>query len=357
METKTERLSVLDGVRGLAALAVVIQHLPGWVPPYPLALAVPVFFCLSGFLITRILLADKESGRGVGQFYWRRSVRILPIYIIALAACVPFQTGPGNWMALTYTMNFRGPYTYITGEPVNHLLTHTWTLSIEEQFYILWPLLVAAFPTRTVAKIAAWGLAVPFLAVPILNLESFDGALLYSLFYGSPVSQFSCLFTGAIIAIYERGLRTSPKGCAVAGAILFVAGMQWMTQDWLSGTARMWYWYTFCSTGVILLSLAVCWSDTAAKTVLSHWTLTEVGKRSYGLYLWHGIIFSALGMIGINTVVTPERVLTGVGLTILATWFSWRFIEAPLLRWRDSASRPKDQTAASATEQKIEPQQ
>jgi peptidoglycan/LPS O-acetylase OafA/YrhL len=150
----------LDAIRGVAALAVVAYHLDpgtwGWGRT-----GVDLFFVLSGYLITQILLRHRGSGGLLAAFYARRGLRIWPIYYLALLACVaanPLLGRPypmdGLIAHLTFTQNvplyWSGPV-----PPFTPALLHTWTLALEEQFYLIWPALVALAGRRRVAALAA----------------------------------------------------------------------------------------------------------------------------------------------------------------------------------------------------------
>jgi peptidoglycan/LPS O-acetylase OafA/YrhL len=140
----------LDGIRGIAVALVMLFHfgaLPaGWV-------GVQIFFVLSGYLITQILLREKEKqqfGDFLGRFYWRRSLRIFPLYFTFLALALVAYTGFGepksfatDWPYLaTYTTNFGR----LRSTDIGPIFVHLWSLAVEEQFYLFWPLLVYFLP-------------------------------------------------------------------------------------------------------------------------------------------------------------------------------------------------------------------
>jgi peptidoglycan/LPS O-acetylase OafA/YrhL len=143
------RVPEFDALRAVAAMAVLLFHLypvsfsPGWT-------GVDLFFVLSGFLITTIILDHLDSPRSLGTFYARRGLRIWPIYYLTVAALVavtpliPAARRPtlaGLWHYLTFTQN--AEYYWLKTPPVCHqALNHTWTLALEEQFYLIWPALI-----------------------------------------------------------------------------------------------------------------------------------------------------------------------------------------------------------------------
>ena len=148
----------LDGVRGIAILSVVLFHsllfISGWI-------GVQIFFVLSGFLITLILVNDSDLPLGfyLKRFYWRRTLRVFPLYFgyVAVLALVYFASGHPeafrrDWpYLLTYTLNFRRIWPDFG---TNIFYGRFWSLAIEEQFYLIWPLLVYLVPRKHLLNIA-----------------------------------------------------------------------------------------------------------------------------------------------------------------------------------------------------------
>ena len=158
------RIPSLDGVRAIAILLVLYAHadIPGH-SAFMLAaikgrcgfLGVQLFFVLSGFLITALMLRERERTGGVSRagFYMRRALRILPAYIayLAVVAIMPpmadHRLTRSDWLsALTYTVNFH-PL------PLPMAISHAWSLSVEEHFYLLWPLVLAAGSLQSAASL------------------------------------------------------------------------------------------------------------------------------------------------------------------------------------------------------------
>ncbi len=153
------RVPELDALRGLAALAIVVYHFAlSW---FPIGwAAVDLFFVLSGYLITSIILEHQESPRFLGRFYLRRGLRIWPIYYLSLLVLLvlgPYLPRPTDWgrlaAYLTYTQNVERCWS-ATAREFSWYFNHTWTLAIEEQFYLFWPALVRLAGRRRVAILA-----------------------------------------------------------------------------------------------------------------------------------------------------------------------------------------------------------
>ena len=157
-----KRLMELDGIRGIAARAVVCYHLaPGFAPQG--WVAVDCFFVLSGYLISAILLANRGDPHYFFNFYVRRSLRIWPIYYLTLLPILAaYRLMPTNYpinsgiilQYLTYTQNIQHIW-FDSADRAIQAYSHTWTLAIEEQFYMLWPLMVCTVPRRGLALLCA----------------------------------------------------------------------------------------------------------------------------------------------------------------------------------------------------------
>ena len=144
---KIERVRELDSMRGLAAIAIVVYHL--WLIQISvLGAAVDLFFVLSGYLITSILLGHPPSERFLLAFYARRALRIWPIYYLSLLFLVainPWTPVPGSLDGLPYFLTFTQGLPYYWQDTAPAFITafrHTWSLAIEEQFYLIWPALL-----------------------------------------------------------------------------------------------------------------------------------------------------------------------------------------------------------------------
>jgi peptidoglycan/LPS O-acetylase OafA/YrhL len=318
----------LDGLRGVAIGLVVIDHGFGRSRINGLGAAgVVMFFTLSGFLITSLLLEERarEGSISLPRFYLRRARRLLPALVVcvgvvgALGLVVPVVDYRLAVGALTYSANW-----IQASSGIEHMtaLTHTWSLSIEEQFYLVWPLVLVALlrlASRRVATLAT-GVVVALTAVlPFVlfaTTESFT-----RIYYGSDARSMP-LLAGCLLALVMHGrpVRQVPAGLAVAA--LATAAMAALNGSIVTMTLAD----PQITAGLTCVAI---WVVAQAERGPLEWApMRLLGCRSYGLYLWHVPVFVTLVHFGASPLlVAAIGVPVAWGLTLL----SWRFVEAPFL--------------------------
>jgi peptidoglycan/LPS O-acetylase OafA/YrhL len=339
------RLAALDGIRGLAVAAVVVNH----ARPSALAggwLGVDVFFVLSGFLITSLLLREHAaSGRiDLGHFYSRRARRLLPALFVLLAAVVAvarvapdtagFDTVRGDGLAaLAYVANwhFIAAGTSYFGAFAPSPLRHLWSLAIEEQFYLVWPVLLILLLRRGRARtvtLVAGSLAI---ASAIAMALRFDGGTGISrAYFGTDTHAHGLLVGCACAALLASGWRVRvPRVVAVIAAIGVAAAM-----FELQGTAS--FAYRGAIFGVAILTAIVVAAVASGHAgplawVLERRPLVGLGRISYGVYLWHWPVLLVLTASRMHVTGWPlvgEQVAVTLGLSLL----SYALLERPVLR-------------------------
>ena len=343
-------LPILDGLRAVAVLLVLWAHVNPHVPGYPEwlqalrmwdagAQGVDLFFVLSGFLITRILLAEKQLGRPVRHFMLRRMLRIFPIYYLLLLIMWFVRGGPElPWCAL-YLSNIYSFYHGHTG-----WLEHTWSLCVEEHFYLLWPPVVA-FCTRGVALRVMLYLVIPFglLFGAFLVVELAPEQLFRGLHYLSPV-RFLSLGMGCLMAFGEARI-TAQRGrwtllglglCAVGVLltppvlvpILIDMEMVYIARPDLAPVPNLLSAMSL-SSGLLLCCIAA--GARSPLQVLKVAPLRAIGRISYGLYLYHWPIFALMYGPGAS----GTDALLAIALSFAAATLSYWVIERPVLRFGD----------------------
>lgn len=348
----------IDGLRAFAVLSVIAFHLlpasmpGGW-------FGVDVFFVISGFLITALLLAEYRRERGhislVG-FWFARARRLLPALFVVLAAvlvCATFLTVSGRTgnvagdvlATLGYVANWRfvlGDEAYFGQVASPSPLRHAWSLAVEEQFYLVYPLilvgLLALIRRRiTLVGVLAVGSAVSALLMAYLHHPGVDPSRVY---YGTDTRAHQLLVGAAVAALISGGpgaidrdkvrlLDTWCRRLALPALLVVVSTFWW------AGSAQS----AIFEGLAVPLSLAICvvlvaaTSPTAslAQRVLSWEPLRRIGMVSYGLYLWHWPIIVFLND-QVLPIPTAPRVLLQLALTALLTWLSYRYVERPVRR-------------------------
>jgi peptidoglycan/LPS O-acetylase OafA/YrhL len=359
----------LDGLRGIAFLLIFFVHTDyinfGWV-------GVQLFFVLSGFLITGILVDMKRAlprGEFFFKFYGRRLLRIFPLYYFYLLLALVFSLILFNlgilakkmdlfWehlpYALTFTYNF---YWAIAKEP-SMLLNHFWTLSVEEQFYIFWPLLIFLTPEKHFKKLFLGAIAFGFLfrlgftvAYEIHPFSFVVNGAVHGL-YPLTFSHMDAFGMGALLSQYK--FPKSTKQFAVLSVALPMIGFtaNYLSTGSLGPLHGLGYPYLMENAyqfiwGYILLNywFAVTIDAVAREGLFQRFLaskpLVYLGKISYGLYVYHlGTIFLIYRLLGpaIN-LPAPWAKFTLMLLEFTATFtvasLSYRFLEKPILNLKD----------------------
>ena len=333
----------IQGLRALAVLGVVVFHMDrGWLPGG--FAGVDVFFVISGFLISRIIFAECAAGQfSLLRFYERRAKRILPALLVVVAFVgawgwmrsdpAQFREIGAHMMGNAYfTVNFwlirQATEGYFATDALSKPLLHLWSLSIEEQFYLIWALLVPVlFFFRT--KVVGLGIVAIFFA-----------SLAYCLILTpiNPVDAFYLPWTrgwelalGALLAFREVFLLTRlpypSRKMANAGAALGVALMLG-TYLFMKETDSFPGWRALLPTAGCALVIASPGSSWAT-TLLRNRVASFFGATSYPLYLWHWPLFAfARGTPGVHP--TAPVMLTLGALAVLLSAVTYRFIERPL---------------------------
>ena len=350
------RRPVLDGVRAVAILAVLGVHFgrgPSFDWPRGGFLGVDIFFVLSGFLITTVLL-EEHARRGsfsFRAFYARRALRLLPalalvvaVFLVYTATFAPASLVDDNLIAALATITYWTNWLYAEQwfDVAQTGLTHAWTLSIEEQFYILWPLALAtalAFGRRRAALVTvAFGIAAVLVWRLVQIWGTGDG---YGRMYFSFDSRADSLLVGCGLAVlltspsWHRGARRTVLRFALLPAVvLIVACLVFAEEEWLALYAGG--FTLFAVAAAVVLYNLVTWRPPVLSPFLEWRPIVYVGRISYGLYLWHFPIYLALRDELARGWLTAA---VGLSLTFLFAAASFKFVEQPFLRYKTRFER------------------
>ena len=311
----------LDVVRALAIGIVLAGHadIPGMASSG--AVGVAIFFVLSGYLITTLLLIEhgKHGTINLRGFYWRRGLRLLPavftmLLVVIVLSILHNRLGSGLRSA-AFVAGYVGNWVLALGGSLFRT-SHTWSLAIEEQFYLIWPvalLIGLRFGSRSVIAVLLVGAA--------LSLAFRQSSGWHLAYYSTPARAFD-LMVGAGLAFF-RPVRTSswillPAVGALALAVL-------MTDI---GRGTTW--------GSLFADLAglgfVAWAATRTAAPSAVRPFVWLGTISYGVYLWNSVILQEMGALGLPS--GPLRGTLLVVLTLLVAAASYRWIETPFLKMK-----------------------
>ena len=349
----------LDGLRAIAVLAVIAYHLGlGWAPGG--LLGVGVFFTLSGYLITDLLLAQLARGRiRLGQFWLGRARRLLPALFLMLAVVTAWVTviGPSQpeqfrdavWAAILYVSNWQlilQDVSYFQQFAAPQPLNHLWSLAVEEQFYILWPFLlvlgVAIFkpargPSGVYPRLAGYTALLALgsaAAMLVLYQPSLDPSRVY---YGTDTRACELLAGAALAMVWPSrrlstaisyGARRMLDGAGVVGLVV-IALMVWRTHEYSPFLFRG--GFLLLAVATVLVVAALAHPACRLGAILGWAPLRWIGVRSYGIYLWHFpiiVLTTPAGEHGANVLRDGLQLAAILAVSAL----SWRFVEEPVRR-------------------------
>jgi peptidoglycan/LPS O-acetylase OafA/YrhL len=338
MDAPAQYRADIDGLRAIAVVLVLGFHaFPGRVPGG--FVGVDVFFVISGYLITGLILRELQQDRfSVARFYARRIRRIFPALAVLLVACLAAAApllGPSAYAQLGLHAAAGAAFVanlvlwaqsgYFAAGSDSLPLLHLWSLGVEEQFYLAWPLTLAVLFRRTrrlwvpLALIAAASLALNLYQVR----ASPDTA-----FY-SPLTRFWELMTGALLAVgAERRLAPALRAAMSLGgvALVLVAALAF------DGSQEFPGWRAVVPVSGTALSIAAGSEAWLNRRLLSLRAPVFVGLISYPLYLWHWPALSLLPLLDVAWTQRQELLLklAALALASLLAWLTYRFVERPV---------------------------
>ncbi|MGQ0800836.1 MAG: acyltransferase family protein [Pseudomarimonas sp.] len=336
----------LDGLRGTMTLGVMAAHIKeSWCPGS--FVYMDTFFIMSAYLITALLLKGwrRDGEIRFARFYYRRVLRLFPanyvmLAVFALAACLLLDDFGGHLKQIAVAGLYVSNWTRAFEVPMPQFLGHTWSLSIEEQYYLLWPLLLAAllkyFGLRMRTLLIVVSVAVGFALWR--SWLSFDGASIARLYNGTD-TRADALLLGCALGIAfalpqireNASVQTWIARMAVPIVlVLLIAGytLQWEMRAMYAGGS-----FGFSVLSTLLVAALAMPQVTLAHRLFSVAPLVFLGRICYGLYIWHFPIYNILRFaFGMETL---GLVLIGVPLTFVFAIVSFLLIERPFLAMKD----------------------
>lgn len=347
------RVAGLDGLRTVAVVLVIVYHVePDLVPGG--SVGVDVFFTISGFVITRLLVGEyaRTGGIGLWPFYRRRWVRLMPALLVMCAVTALLSVTfalplfRGAWAAAALAAGSvvnlvragnDGAYSDLTAP-----LSHTWSLGVEEQFYLAWPLLLLVLLRHATARAVLACVAVLCVLPVLWRTVLWDPTAAHRI-YNGPDTRADQLLIGALLALVLARLRADDprlaslrrwagRLCWPALAVLGLIAWQIPITE-VSGWNPVWYTVGFLAaallTACVVAALALCPRSWPTR-LLSLSTMVWIGRNlSYGMYLWHYPVIRLLHDLGVRG---DALLQTGLAATFAAALASYALVERPLLR-------------------------
>ena len=349
----------LDGVRGVAVLLVFISHFHWILSPDPFLtkvtpwhfinrtfeagfMGVDIFFVLSGFLITSLLMKDRSTNQKnlFKRFYKRRALRLLPaLYALLIADFFVsrWENFPGDiqWRTTWHAILFLNNWNIVNnfGKAQNDL-GHLWSLGIEEQFYLIWPLTIwllakLKIPSKMMIPLILFA----SLVVMVHRTSLWNDGTSWIILYIRTDTRLDSLLIGAMFAYVYRHFQVPSKILNSVATLSFL-GLVYIKYvlDKSPFIFEMGWTIIALLAGFIILSVAE--GAFFIQKVFTWRPLTMIGKVSYGLYLWHMPIFLLFGR-HVTSGSRPLRLLIGIIIASVVTSLSWFFIEKPFLNLKD----------------------
>jgi peptidoglycan/LPS O-acetylase OafA/YrhL len=346
----------IDGLRACAVFGVILFHLHVWGMALGWA-GVWLFYVISGFLITGILVDAKSRPHYFRNFYARRTLRIFPIYylllvIICVTAAYNGTTIKDVGYYIFYVQNqLLGSTQFKPAFPTAY--NHTWTLAVEEQFYLLWPLLVRFLSARVL----------PWLCLALIFLAPLARACILHFTHNPSISltplicNVDALGFGGLLASWIRGNRLGmanaaaslkiKHGLEILSLVILITILSivlsfghrayWSSTDWMPSVNVNIVFTTVLSLWFASLIFHVALWDSLLRRILSHRLLVHLGRMSYGIYLFHYPVLNYAGswLRIVNPHLGNSRIAFVFVILLesyLLALISWRFFETPILR-------------------------
>lgn len=353
-EPQRNNIAALDGVRALAVALVMAVHYHeefggGWI-------GVQLFFVLSGFLITRILVDARLTTEGMSGFlkvFWvRRALRIFPLYLLFLLIgelawwcwSAPVTWPSARWWLWTYSLNFGHMFERV---PISDVYSHFWSLAVEEQFYLIWPVVIWYCSRRALQ----WLVAILLLAMPVVRwlLVELNILSTYQLYFFTP-TLFDAFAAGAALVVFDWSpIVHARRAMLIAVAVAIAAGITANLSEglhfslWSLGYPYFMPHAWEFAWGYTLLNLCAAFVLLAClrgeANMFAHPVLVNIGKISYGIYIIHRPVYRIV--VAIRPYLTAHMpivianiasVIVFAGGSVVLARISYRFFESPLLR-------------------------
>ncbi len=337
----------LDGIRGVALLIVLISHTSvlypagRWLAVPGGYLALDMFFVLSGFLITSLLLREQAETGVIScrTFYRRRVLRLFPALAVLLVAhwcySASVQQPPELERATLLSVAlYYANWKIAAGQDFVLGLKHLWSLSVEEQFYVIWPIVIAVIlPLRRSLSFVVGSVAIAVICVAVQRALLWQSGLPWYRIYVRTDAHAEGLLLGALLAhLWVRGKTPArfTRSAAWAASAFLAYCLFFVPPQQASLYLGVFTVIALCWAIIILAMVETDWS---LNPLLRSRVLRIVGRVSYACYLWHLPVYVAVAR---HTPKWPPlgRIAVAIAMTTLATILSWTLVERRFLAWK-----------------------
>ncbi|MFZ6690796.1 acyltransferase family protein [Undibacterium sp. SXout20W] len=340
--THQTRIIALDGLRAISILLVLFSH--AWLGHIvPGGLGVTIFFFISGFIITRLMIAEWDASGTVSikKFYLRRFFRLMPalIVFVLISLCVmQLAAVQWTWVELAsvffYFANYFGIFIGFSDDVLPPPLSITWSLAVEEHFYMVFPFVflgLISVPKRFLTVIL--GLLVILLAwrIYLVYGVGLDHLVHYRIYKATDTRADSIMYgTGfaillarypKVIAVFQR------RETLVLGIAMMLFSLFWRDENF-----RESYRYSLQGMALACMFSCIVLNDTFASRFLSSAPLNYLGKVSYSLYLYHWLVFGVI-TVWMPALSLPLRITLMIVASVVLADLSFRFVERPSLNF------------------------
>lgn len=349
-----KHLPSLDGLRGVAVLAVLAFHVTVWFRRGSQSqlesslqnaamfgrYGVDLFFVLSGFLITQILLASRGMPGYFRVFYARRALRIFPLYYVYLVAvALGCAFSPSAWAVFSrawpwYALYLTNVQFVFFGQATVEATRHLWSLAVEEQFYLVWPVVVAWLPRRSLLPSTCVLIAAVVVGRYLWGQQAPGPYAVYM----STWTRADALLIGAVLALVRKNERAWSRLVRAAPYLTALAWLCWLPSlfQWFDRFEAHYSMVALQSAGLLVLCVAAD-ERGGGVPLLRAAVLQRVGAISYGIYVFHYALAVNEDAL-VSRVLGPQRTTWSASLVLVgatayaAASLSYRYLETPWLR-------------------------
>jgi peptidoglycan/LPS O-acetylase OafA/YrhL len=349
-----EYLKQLDSLRAIAVILVIVSH---WVPGTNIINRIPngeigvdIFFVLSGFLITSILFENKNRSESaslskakiIKNFYFRRSLRIFPIYyiLIFILFCLHTSTGTNIQSAFLYFLSYTSNIYFFQTQQWDGMISHLWSLAVEEQFYLIWPWIILFTNKKYLIHVIFI-----FIFIGIITQLILAGVKMSSLLTFTCFDSFGFGALLSWVMVYNNG-KIYKFNLVLSISVLLIF-LNWAIGLFFNESILIPRRTIFSILSLCLIVNVILNKDSNSlpfRYIFNNRFLIFLGKISYGLYLYHNLIPGLLNSKFINIYINPYLpsifytnywgqlfLIENTILLILVSWLSYNFIEKKFL--------------------------